>query len=1331
MTATDAAVDRMAGRLTVPFARGADRLALTLGPGPDAASAVVVPYDFAEHTARFGDVPDPRYVLTTRAELPTATVVTVSYELPGGPPPPKTVTLMLPAGTLAGTSVVVPLGADEGPGVRLRTLRLDPAPAAGAADALLGVTALLGNLARLLWAAGSERDALRAELARVKGQRRLGQALGPTLDLVGFDLGVPRFPPLPYAFEEDAVALYHLDETTPGAQLEDAMALYGRAGHPSVSMTAGLGATGRFGGGLAFDDPAAEVVIADHAELRATATTSFTAECFVKPDPGEWEGAVLAKHADPADPTRPGWALSVGGFGRGIPRSARFLVSDGPNAVTLFADRTLSTARFTHLAGVIDRTANEARLLLDGSVVAGASLAGVPGAPGSTTPVRIGRAGPGPATVFHGIVDEVRLSRAARTRFHPVLGEADESYRRRLRIFRRWTLPTPAGLQAALNDVAGPVHGVADPLVVDDTDASLVEGSHRLTVLPVGIAAGETIDDLGRRGVTEAAANGTAVADDGFDPALLLSVADPRAVFDPPPAHPGPGPGPDPRLLRVAARDALLRLLDILQGARGPGTLRVKGGFDPGAPGLQSVGRAVILRDGHVNVTPSRLAALAHRAGFTFVHLRGGEPYVYASVRSTASVAIEPDPAAGATATPEHGFDLLTGQTLALTVIPVPPPGSAVRWFTVGCGEGRATFAGRTDRSGAVLRATRPGRLTVGVELTRGARAFAAGAGFRVGIAQLAAGESISEAGALGVPESVADGPDDQFDPAYLVTLADPRLTFAPGVNSRRVQPALAARLGAMLDLLPGGGQPLVTAAWNPAGSGPDAAGRAVTIEPGTAAVPLARLGALAHAAGITYAANDGTRLRLVQAPGELVTIAGPDQLDEGASATLTISPRAAPGAITLAAGRLWTANTGTDTVTALDPETGAVTATVKVGIGPVAITARPDGSRVFTADRGGTVTAVDAATGTVAGTVDLGDTLVDLVHDPAAGRLWAAAGPSRRVAEIDSTTLAVTRSVTLADRPVAVAIQADGVRLWVATQGASVRPLDTATLTAGAAIAVAGTPADVAAGATRAYVTVATPPTLHIIDLASAAVQASFTDLGRAPGRLAVAPAGAVVYVTDALDARVDLRRADGTAHARPGLPPSVTVAGVPAAVTAGDHRAHVAAGGPAADNVSVLDADAGAALVAVRPLGTGRGERLVWSLRSGGGAGAQLASTTTPTVTITARAAGPLLVRAVQQGPDHTPPSTFTVGLAPALVALEAAGTRVVIRKDQYDLIMNVLNELHPVGVEVDTRTVRERVLELRDALLELFPPYTYPDFHGRAPRPATVVIGQDQQP
>jgi hypothetical protein len=131
---------------------------------------------------------------------------------------------------------------------------------------------------------------------------------------------------------------------------------------------------------------------------------------------------------------------------------------------------------------------------------------------------------------------------------------------------------------------------------------------------------------------------------------------------------------------------------------------------------------------------------------------------------------------------------------------------------------------------------------------------------------------------------------------------------------------------------------------------------------------------------------------------------------------------------------------------------------------------------------------------------------------------------------------------------------------------------------------------------------------------------------------------------------------------------------------------------------------------------LGAGIGGSFTWVTRPLVPAAARVASPTAPASRMYADAAGRLLLRAVYSLDDHQDPYAFEVRLRPEL---DVPAT--VIRKDQYDLLMNVLNLLHPIGVEVRTRSIREHVPEVRAGQLDAFPAYTYPDFRVRGPAPA----------
>jgi DNA-binding beta-propeller fold protein YncE len=1327
------AAQRMARRLTVPFERGADSLTLAFQPGATAGRASFAAYDFVEHRARFGTEPEPRYVLVARRDVDEPMEVTVTYEVvPSvGAPTPGAATVKVPGGTVRGTSVAIDLSPHEGPATLLRALTVTPPTPAGTVSDAWSVTALLATTAKLLWVTGWERDALRTFLDRVRSQRDLGQAVGHTLDLFGYDLGVPRFPPRPYAFEDGTVALYHLDDP-PGGPVRDTMSVYGGVGHPSTSVTAAAGAPGRFGTGFAFRDPGAQILVGHHAEFALGATASFTAELFVKPDDGEWEGDVLSKHADLANSAMAGWAISVGSFRRGIPRNVRFLVADGTAPpVVLFADIKLATAGFHHVAGVIDRAAQQARLWVDGELRAVGAIGGL-AALTNAEPVRMGRAGAGAAVVFQGVLDEVRLSRAARNSFHPILGENDESCRRRLRIFRRWTLPTAANLQAALNEVVDTVAGVPDPFVVDDTDATVAGGAWPMRIFPVELAPASSLDAAGHRDTAEADAVGTPSDDPGFDPLLLVSEADPRAVFSPAPA---PEAGPlvaDARRMRPGTRRVLRAIIDELSARGVPGPLHVVGGFDPDAADLRSVGRALLLT--HPTLDLGRLAVVAHRVGASWVQYRADEAVVYAAVESKEIIDID---VVGGTATPENGFDLLVGQDLQLRVAPPLPNDATYRWSTVACGAGVADFPDQRVRPQTTIRALRPGYLAVEVQVNLGVRAFTAMLRLRIGVADVPANTSIAADGTLGASEAVAGDPADGFfDPAYLVTYDDPRITYASAADARRMQPAIAERLTRLLDLIGAAGvagAPQLASSWTRDTADLAGVGRALTLATGTLTVSLPRLGALAHAAGFTLVRNDGTRLQLRQAAGDPVTVSGPEEAEEGTAVKLSVTQRAAPAAVALAGTSLFSANAGTDTVSAIDTRDGRVRWVAKVGAQPTAMAVAPGGTRVFSADRGSrTLTALDAGTGAIVGTVALTGTPSAVAHHPSSPALFVALPGDDRVVRVDTSTLTVSGTAAVAGGPVAVVVHPSAPQVWVATDGgATVRIVNASTLVVSAPIALPGPATDIAMNATRAYVCVPSAPALVVLDVATRTVQGTFTDLGPAPDRVAVTPDGSTVYVTDTDEGRLYVRAADGSAKPAP-TPASVPTGQVPADLVADDSRAYVAdrASGPAAgtDAISVLDA-ARLTLATVWALGTGHGERLIWSVQTPDVASARLSSTTAPEVNLAVNSAGRLLVHVAYLWRDHTPPYSFQVRLNPELVALEQAGTPVVIRKDHYDLVMNVLNELHPIGVEVDTRIVREHVVELRDSLLDVFPGYTFPRFRLRGTRPAITPIGTDE--
>lgn len=891
------AAGRMARRLTAPFGRGADTIELQL-VRHNSSQADVTPYDFSDHVARFDVLPqEPRYVLTTTRDIDADITVTLFYQEPGTPE--NTTTVTVPAGTVAGTSFL--LDQPRTATARVFFLSMATPPFDNAPQDAWQITALLGTTAKLLWVVGAERDELRRHAVKTLAQRHLPTAVGLSLDLIGADLGVPRFPPLPYGFDTDTVALYHLDDA-PGTTVVDATAAYpgrtGFGGTASASVQAGL--PGRYGRAMGFPaaDAVIEVTTGPAFDIGGGNLDGAAMECFVRPDPDPQvqDGPVLSWNPA-AGPGQPGWVIAIGEFGRGIARNVRFTISDGTQTMDLFADLSLPTDSFTHVAAVIDRASGFITLYIDG-VRQDQRFAFPLGAVASTAPLLIGAAGGG----FRGTVDEVRISSAARAGFAPALGEADEHYRRRLELFRRWALPTPANLTALLNQLAGPIGGDPGALVVDDTNATLVRGTRLVRIRPQVLLSGESIDAAGRRGTAEASVVGTAATDDTFDPAFLFRYDRADVDFTPPPARtlqPGEQP-PDPHLVHLGVAERLDRLIT-LAGAEtgGSGRLLVDSGYDPRAADLRATGRAVVI--GHSAVGPDRLSAVAHQAGFDFVvHRPGGTAaQVYAAIAPHDYFEIDVTPPGGGLT------DLDAGSGVSLSLRPTVPADASVSWLIVpdGAGRGTLTPAGGTGspQRTASLSATAPGQLIVKAEVTRGPHTVSATRALRVGLADLPPGGTITADGTQGVAASSLDRPDVFFHPVFLAQHDDPRVDYG-SQDAHRMQPAVAELLDALLSELDRRtvtGRLAVAAGFDATAPPASAEGQGRRLVLSHGSLTPGALAGVAFAVGFSHLTHAGDTVEVRQAPGQLVMVRGPASVDasaiieltEGGTMDLTASP--------------------------------------------------------------------------------------------------------------------------------------------------------------------------------------------------------------------------------------------------------------------------------------------------------------------------------------------------------------------------------------------------------------------------------------------------------
>lgn len=868
--------------LTMPYRRGAETKTLSLGEATGGWTSVE-PYDFREYEARYRQSPpEPRYVLSTRratGDDPLSIEVEYAYGGTNG-----SLRIAIPHGAAAGTSFAIPT--PHGADATLRLLRLRCVPAVGdeSLAASWSVVALLGNISKLAWVLGWEKDRIRQEVRAVARQRLLEEASGGSLDRIGDDLRVPRFPARAYSFDADTVALYHFNESpSDGQTVIDAMTGFGRAGHPGTVIGTLRSAMGKFGNALRFGGPpAGAVVIPNHADFNFAAGQDFTVEAFVKPDgvadlSAPAPRTIISKSAEEtsADGGGAGWTLDIGSF-RGIANNVRCLITDGgEHSLELFADVNIADGRFHHVACVIDRARDKARLLLDGEERAAASLEGL-GAVVNAEDVRIGGAH---ASRFSGVVDEVRFSRRARESFHPALGEGDEEYRRRLGVFAQWFVPSPVALAEAINRLVK-INNVSPSFLIDEEDKEMILTHKKVRIIPRDLQRGATISADGNPRTTEAKAAGIPQDEPEFDAAWLVAHDSDRVAY---------GNQPHTNLMQRGAAQALDRLLERLQRLHpnAPGKLSIQRAYDPTASDLHRVGRSLLISHPALELKPGKLAVHAHAAGFDYVsHERNG--LLKVSVRKSEPLEIVFSPEVSPTRV------LREGEAYQLGIHPAPPAGASVRWAIVRGGHGDAEV--QVSDEGATFRALVAGLVLLRVEVTLNHQTVTGSRHLRIGIPALAAGDSIGGDGRRGTNEREASGGRSElFHEEYLLTHDDQRLDYGTNPQNRRMQLGLARALERLLPLLPDGGKLRVEQSYVPGAEDLHGEGRALRLTHST--LTPSELAPHAFAAGFDFIKhlNAPASLHVSVAQSDMIHIGGPDEVAVEEQVELRLEPEALP----------------------------------------------------------------------------------------------------------------------------------------------------------------------------------------------------------------------------------------------------------------------------------------------------------------------------------------------------------------------------------------------------------------------------------------------------
>jgi hypothetical protein len=610
------------------------------------------------------------------------------------------------------------------------------------------------------------------------------------------------------------------------------------------------------------------ITVAPSPEFDIASNADMTIEAFVStavPSDATPRAIVVRRAAETiAGSNTPGWSLCVVNTvdTRGFNANILFALCDGASEVRLFADLSVADGRFHHIAGMVDRTRKRARLFVDGIQRATAPIDTL-GAVAPPDGVRFGSTAAAGSS-HSGSIDEVRISRVARATFHPVLGEDDEAYRARLRIFRRWVLPTPANVIRMINEAA-PFPGDKAPYILVEANQPMQVAECPVRIVPATLAQGTAIALDGTTPRDETVA-GTPVDDPGFDPALDLITY----------VHAGVDSTTDPGGARMQAGTGFVLDALVARLAAAAGTLVLEHSFDTTGPTpLHSVGRALRLR--HSMLGSDLLGALAHRAGFAYV--RNLDPDLAVAVPAGERIAIRNAPAAAPRVDIGSAFDLTvdpplpsagifswtvitpgparahlvahsadlvalatngttpaTNATLHFAAVPatilpgmmivdltagaVIPNGATVVSKTattvvmsqnatgVGVGNGDSIqFSINTpipERPRVRLVTDAPGDIAVRVEYGRGGRTRSGTLTLRVDPTTLADGHALDTIGNPNPdPTAIIGTPDAGFDAAYLVTHApSPAIDFGADPNNAKMQVVSRDALDALVALL-------------------------------------------------------------------------------------------------------------------------------------------------------------------------------------------------------------------------------------------------------------------------------------------------------------------------------------------------------------------------------------------------------------------------------------------------------------------------------------------------------------------------------------------------
>jgi len=133
-------------------------------------------------------------------------------------------------------------------------------------------------------------------------------------------------------------------------------------------------------------------------------------------------------------------------------------------------------------------------------------------------------------------------------------------------------------------------------------------------------------------------------------------------------------------------------------------------------------------------------------------------------------------------------------------------------------------------------------------------------------------------------------------------------------------------------------------------------------------------------------------------------------------------------------AGRVFTANIGSGSVTAVDAASGTVLAQLSTGAGAEGIAVSPDGAKVYVTNReAGTLAEIDVAALRVVRTLEVGAFPIRVKVRPSGGEALVSNAQGNEVVAVDLSRWAVVRRLPVGAMPVGILIAPDDRTAYVA----------------------------------------------------------------------------------------------------------------------------------------------------------------------------------------------------------------------------------------------------------------------------------------------------------